>query len=591
MSLKNTNGGIVLLTNRFVNDVSAFTIFVDGIQTFFSTSNTVGLGGGITTFGAATVDSTLKSLVTQNGITNLGATVSIGPFSGNGVGLTNLGAANIAVGGTLPALNAAALTNLNIAAGDATITITTNAGVLSITANLDGGVATNVTESAAGDGIAIVTNDFVYTISTRLLASTNITLATNAGVISISATGDGDFKADGSVPMTGSLKMGLNDITNANNFYAEGGYFASEVQAPSITLIGGSATLAAEYVTLSGNILVSDTNIISSAGVLLHGVGITNGAITTTAINITPENEGPDSIFKLGVEAGLSANPTNLTDVDPENDGSGTFIGTRAGKNSTGGRSTIFGHGAGEDQYTTDYATIIGFGAAIGGTNAQRSTIVGYRAASTTPNVSESTLVGNHAARYAVHVTNAVFMGSYAGETASNAHHSIFIGRGAGQWSTNSTNSILIGAGVNVTNTPNVVIIGNDDTTNTVLRGAISVDEMSIGTLTVTNRLDPVSLPISWLPYTWPGTTNVLNPTNGLIQRIVLTNPAAITMSHYNVTNTESIRLELVGSNAVTFVGGLSNATALTITGTNYATVWLFDKAAGETNWWGSKLR
>jgi hypothetical protein len=102
-----------------------------------------------------------------------------------------------------------------------------------------------------------------------------------------------------------------------------------------------------------------------------------------------------------------------------------------------------------------------------------------------------------------------------------------------------------------------------------------------------TNRWES---PASVVPFVMTSMTNVLSPTNGLVQRITLTGAAQFTLSSYDTNASEFIRLEVAGSNTITWVtANLSNSTALTIT--NPGAVYLFDRSAMTNLWWGYKLR
>jgi hypothetical protein len=439
-------------------------------------------------------------------LTNLGSlsvtgAVTAGTFAGDGGSITNILAANIV--------------------------------------GLEGASATNVYTSAAGNGIAIVTNDLNYTISTRLLASNNITLHTNAGVVLISAEASGgDASQWATNPAAATVDMDGNALTNVSAMY--GGAILIETDDGDVTIqssgafnVVGDAFFGNE-VTVQSGVLTIGTNIVSDAGSLINGVGLTNGAVTA---------------------ASFTGNGAGLTNLN----GTNIVVGTINSNKLDEATLALLGTGGSGDA----------------------------SAWSTYPATTNVYFGGNDI----TNVQNAYIYGGYFGSEVQAPSMTLTGGTatlGAG-YVTLSGNIIV--ADTNIISGAGVLLHGVGITNGVITAGSYEADDMTVGTLTVTEGIEQSSLPYSWLPFTWTGTTNVLNPTNGLIQRIVLTNPAAITMSHYNVTNTESIRLELVGSNAVTFVGGLSNATALTITGTNYATVWLFDKAAGETNWWGSKLR
>ena len=86
------------------------------------------------------------------------------------------------------------------------------------------------------------------------------------------------------------------------------------------------------------------------------------------------------------------------------------------------------------------------------------------------------------------------------------------------------------------------------------------------------------------------GTNIVISPTNGNLQRLVLTNTSWLSLDAANTNFTESIRLNIYGSNTVNWTtAALSNSAALGPS--NSISVMLFDHEAGTNLWWGYRLR
>jgi hypothetical protein len=267
-------------------------------------ANIVGLdafgGGNFMADGAVEMTGPLK--MGGNAITNAGSlsvtgAVTAASFAGDGSSLTNLpSGGDASQWATNPATATVQMEGFGI----------TNAGSLSVT-------GTVTAASFVGDGsgltgldgtslLGALTNDTTGNAATATLSSyvagaltnavTNVTALrgydlTNAGpsngqILKFDGTGwalasEGDASLWSTYVAVSNVDVGLKDLNHVQNLYAQNGYFLAGLWTPQIT---ASNTVTAPEGIFSSRVLVADTNIISGAGVLLHGAGITNGEVT-----------------------------------------------------------------------------------------------------------------------------------------------------------------------------------------------------------------------------------------------------------------------------------------------------------------------
>lgn len=103
---------------------------------------------------------------------------------------------------------------------------------------------------------------------------------------------------------------------------------------------------------------------------------------------------------------------------------------------------------------------------------------------------------------------------------------------------------------------------------------------------TLTNQVSAAS----FSDYAMSGTNVVISPTNGNLQSWTLTNVSWAAVDAANTNFTETVRLNIYGSNTITWTTTtLSNSTVLGPS--NNISVLLFDHARNTNLWWGYRLR
>jgi hypothetical protein len=90
-------------------------------------------------------------------------------------------------------------------------------------------------------------------------------------------------------------------------------------------------------------------------------------------------------------------------------------------------------------------------------------------------------------------------------------------------------------------------------------------------------------------PYQLLSGSVTIYPTNGNLQRYVITNASTITIAGATTNYVESLRLSIHGSNTITWAGTLSNASVGTCTVA--VTELLLDHSENTNLWWMYRLR
>ena len=161
-----------------------------------------------------------------------------------------------------------------------------------------------------------------------------------------------------------------------------------------------------------------------------------------------------------------------------------------------------------------------------------------------------------------------LFLVTFTVGAAVNQYHGTFTGDGSG-----------------LTNTPWFIV-----TTNTYLTSSTqTVLITAAGTMTANKYIGaPVSA--NFTDFTLTGTSVNISPTNGNLQSWVMSGASTAAMDAANTNFTESIRLNIYGSNTLTWTTTyLSNSAVLGPS--NAVSVLLFDHARNTNLWKGYRLQ
>ena len=157
------------------------------------------------------------------------------------------------------------------------------------------------------------------------------------------------------------------------------------------------------------------------------------------------------------------------------------------------------------------------------------------------------------------------------------------------------------------TNTPNQTFYGNNNFLGYLRQGGVDVLTNvpgALSALSTNNGSGLTNLTSSALPavltnqvsaasftdFLNVGTTVVISPTNGNLQSWVLTAASSASLDTANTNFTETLRLNIYGSNTLTWTTTtLSNATVLGPS--NAISAMIFDHVRGTNLWWGYRLR
>ncbi len=174
-----------------------------------------------------------------------------------------------------------------------------------------------------------------------------------------------------------------------------------------------------------------------------------------------------------------------------------TFLGNFAGQtNTSGSYNTFVGSSAGQNHKTAVYNTFVGMNAGLNTGVGNENTFIGFQAGNNNLSGSQCTLIGANAnglSTFSNYVTAVGYGAAYGVLTGSN---SVYLGNAAGRYLsdgmtnvTSNTNSVFIGTdsksnlnaqdnqiviGYNaVSNGTNTVTIGNNDITDTYVKGTL----------------------------------------------------------------------------------------------------------------------
>ena len=106
----------------------------------------------------------------------------------------------------------------------------------------------------------------------------------------------------------------------------------------------------------------------------------------------------------------------------------------------------------------------------------------------------------------------------------------------------------------------------------------------------ITNTVNVKLLSAQFTPYVLSGTSIVINAANGNLQTWTITNVSYVGLAAANAAFVESIRVDVIGSNTITWTNlNLSNSLVLTVTNLS-RNVFLFDHNYGTNLWWGFRM-
>ena len=342
-------------------------------------------------------------------------------------------------------------------------------------------------------------------ISSAATADTALKLSTPR---TISTTGDATY----SVSFDGSTNVS-SAITLANSGVTAGTYNALSTQvrpftvdakgritgvgtpvdiAPPWSAVTGKPTTLNGYgitdaLPLSGGTVTGvttfsnatpSTSTTTGAVVVSGGVGV-GGAIFANSYNLIPIGRGAGNVntnTAMGVSAGQSNTTGNFN----------SFVGVSAGQsNTTGNFNSCVGESAGRSNTTGSFNSCVGVSAGRSNTTGVNNSFVGVSAGFANTTGNSNSFVGVNAGRYIADgvteltvIDNSCFFGMNTKGTENATNENVF--------------------GYNTTgNGSNTVTIGDNNITNTYLKGVVSTDSTATSTSTTTGAIRAASLGIT----------------------------------------------------------------------------------------------
>lgn len=457
----------------------------------------------------------------NNGITNtyLKGTISgstfTGSFEGDGSGLTGITLPSGVVSGSEQIL------------GGSGILSSSETNFTDFSQSID----TRIDNIVAGTGFATTgSNTFVgtQTISGSLNVSGSNTFVGNQGItgsivvsgsisqIGVGGTGNIFIGDEPSTNMTSDAQYNviigqdagiLNSSGSTNVFIGK--------SAGTLNQIGNNNVYIGTYSgynsKLSNNVMIGESagfnNIMGQYNVFVgQQSGYNNKVSNNTFIGYQSgfaNTSGSDNTF-VGYQAG------NVNTVGDNNSFFGynsgrdnsvgennTFLGNFTGQTNTSGSfNTFVGSSAGQNHKTAVYNTFVGMNAGLNTGVGNENTFLGFQAGNNNLSGSQNTLIGANAnglSTFSNYVTAVGYGAAYGVTTGSN---SVYLGNAAGRYLsdgmtnvTSNTNSVFIGTdsksnlnaqsnqiviGYNaVSNGTNTVTIGNNDITDTYVKGTL----------------------------------------------------------------------------------------------------------------------
>ena len=189
-------------------------------------------------------------------------------------------------------------------------------------------------------------------------------------------------------------------------------------------------------------------------------VGSQAGSYTTTGNNNTFVGDQAGILNTLGYSNAFFGDNSGYKNTTAYEN---TFIGSFSGyENKTGVENTFVGTSAGQNNGVGSDNTYIGHRAGNSNISGSNNTLVGNSAGFNITSGSDNTFVGKNAGYYISNGSSAV----------SGSNRSVFIGTDVKSNGHNETNQIVIGYNA-VGNGTNTVTIGNNDITDTYLKGTL----------------------------------------------------------------------------------------------------------------------
>lgn len=300
-----------------------------------------------------------------------------------------------------------------------------------------------------------------YSGSVFTLSPSGITLLTkpsaslSVGVIQTYDNEDGNavVRLYGKTTQLGTISSTLVEIGNNDSF---NGYRGNNYYYGDIT---GSKTIKANSFTGS---FTGSVDIAPSKAIIFS-----DEHIAISSYGLVPNTSG-SYVLKIGQGAG------NVNQVSFN-----TFIGHYAGySNTTGQSNTYVGMNAGYNNVAGIENTYVGHGTATGAVSGSQNAVLGYGTAYYS-NGNSNTFIGTRTVSSLGTGSENVVVGAYAATGSSNDQYllflsaSVILGYGASPMDDNETNQVIIGHKA-IGNGSNTVTIGNNNITNTYLKGTIS---------------------------------------------------------------------------------------------------------------------
>jgi hypothetical protein len=337
--------------------------------------------------------------------------------------------------------------------------------------------------------------------------TSGLTISTGSFAVTGSNTFRGNQIVSGSVTISGSINqvgVGINNIiiSDAPKPNSGAGNTIVGVSAANNITTGSDNTFLGYASGFQNTVGFWNTFVGSVAG----GNNVSGSYNTFVGTRAGYNNINADYNTFIGQDAGLvntsGTRNTFIGALSGDSNTTGqqnTFLGTYSGNsNSNGSYNTYIGESSGIGLISGINNTFLGYvsGFATGGgsgsyntslgaesgyniVNANNNTFVGYRAGSYNQRGNENVAIGMEAGGTNISGSSNVFVGNNAGRLIqagtdnSFPSASIYIGRDTRSNVANQVNQIVIGHGT-VGSGSNTVVIGNNDITNTYLKGVVS---------------------------------------------------------------------------------------------------------------------
>ena len=180
------------------------------------------------------------------------------------------------------------------------------------------------------------------------------------------------------------------------------------------------------------------------------------------------------------------------------------FVGSEAGKNTSGNYNTFNGFQAGYTNSTGTYSTFMGYQSGYSNTTGSYNTFEGYKAGNLNVNGEQNTFLGNVAGMKNTGSYN-TSVGSYAGYNNTGPYN-VFMGQQAGYYSSTDTGSTFIGfhAGwTNATGSYNTLLGYGANVRTAYLTNATAIGNGAIAQNSNYVRIGNGAVTTSWVNVAW----------------------------------------------------------------------------------------